>query len=77
MAQHVQPPLLAVLEGQSMSADDAAWASIADAADRALMLPGLSPDSRHDLLEVRAGALIAAGLPSESHRLLGDVQRPA
>lgn len=55
---------LQVLEGDGMSADDAAWASIADAAGAALKLPGLSPASRSDLREVQAGACLAAGLPS-------------
>lgn len=60
-----------------MSPDEAAWASVADAAARALMLPDLSRDSREDLLEVWTGALTAAGLPCERHPLHGGVQLPA
>ncbi len=76
MTQHVQPPLLAVLDGQGMSADDAAWASIADAAERALMLPGLSASCAAKLERVMAAGDSASGrqprpLPQAAHRRLG------
>jgi len=46
-----------------MRPDDAAWASIADAAEKALMLPGLSSASSRELEELRRAALRCAGLP--------------
>ncbi len=73
----MQHPIMVVLRGDSMSADEAAWASVADAAEKALTLPGLTPASRSDLLEVRAGARIAAGLPSELRQPHVGVQMPA
>lgn len=61
--QHEQPPLLAVLNGEGMSADDAAWAMIADAAAAALTLPGLTHQCHLDLHEMVEACSLAAGLP--------------
>lgn len=64
-----------VHEGDAMSADGAAWASIADAVARALNTPGLSRDGRRLLHEAHLSCLDAAGLPhpqssiSEAHPL--------
>ncbi|MCU1677918.1 MAG: hypothetical protein JWM93_2676 [Frankiales bacterium] len=58
-----QRPILNVVHGVGMSADDAAWASLADAATTALKLPGLSPACRSDLDEMTEACLRAAGLP--------------
>jgi hypothetical protein len=54
---------LRIIDGDGMSADDLAWSIIADAAELAIMLRGLSPASRQDLHEVLDGARLAAGLP--------------
>ena len=62
MERH-QPPTLTALDGSGMSADDAAWASIADAAQRALTLPGLSAACAAKLARVMAAGDRAAGLP--------------
>lgn len=56
-------PALTLLRGESMSADDAAWAAIADAADQALMLPGLSPEGALRMKRLRSSSLRAARLP--------------
>ena len=72
-----QGPILKSLDGGGMSADEAAWASIADAAEVALTLPGLSLASARDLLEVWIGSRIAAGLPYEPRPLCGGVQLQA
>lgn len=45
-----------------MSADDAAWAMIADAAEAALTLPGLSPIGCRLVGEAAASCRAAAGL---------------
>lgn len=50
------------IEGGGMCADAAAWAMVADAAAEGVKLPGLTPASRADLLEVLEGARGAAGL---------------
>jgi hypothetical protein len=55
--------ILAAHESDAMSADDAAWALIADAAERALGLPGLSRDCSIDLQTAWAACRRAAGLP--------------
>lgn len=63
IAQYPQPPLLVALPGDEMDADDAAWTLIADAADAAVMLPGLSSRCQTSLrrlaiaCDVRAGRL--------------------
>lgn len=61
--QHTQPPILAVLDGQGLDADDAAWASVADAAELALTFPGLSDCVAAELERLRVASLRAAGLP--------------
>ncbi len=58
---------LVALDGDGMTADQAAWAMVADAAELALRLPDLSRASRRDLSEVWTGARIAASLPCEPH----------
>lgn len=63
---------LTVIEGDSMDADAAAWSALADTARWALKLPGLSPASAADLLDVWVGSRIAAGLPDEPHPQCGD-----
>lgn len=82
----MQSPVLRLHVGDEMSADEAGWSMVADAAAAALKLPGLSPASRGDLFEVWAGSRMAAGLsceppcempPSESLRQLGGVQLQA
>lgn len=52
---------LSVIRGEGMCADDAAWASIADAAERALKLPGLTRRARLDVEEMAAACRAAAG----------------
>jgi hypothetical protein len=56
--------MLAVLDGEGMNADDAAWALIADAAQVAIRLPGLSACATDEMAQLRAASLRAAGLPS-------------
>lgn len=73
----MQHPLLKVLPGDGMSADDAAWATMAEAADRVLMLPGLSHASVRDLVELWSACRGAAGLPCEQHRLHDASRLPA
>jgi len=53
---------LTALDGDSMSADDAAWAMVADAAERALTLPGLSREGSGRMLRLLDSSLRAAGL---------------
>lgn len=60
---HHQSSLLTVVNGDAMTADEAGWAMIADAADRALTLPGLSADGERLLREMAASCRHAAGLP--------------
>ena len=64
----LQHPILNVLDGESMSADDAAWASIADAAEAALTLPGLSPACALELERAWAACRRAAGLHDQRPR---------
>ncbi len=59
---HRQPPILAILDGEGMTADDAAWASIADAVEQALTLPDLSDACAADLRQAWAACRRAAGL---------------
>lgn len=54
---------LDLIYGAEMHADDAAWASIAAAADSALMLPGLSACAAGRMVRLRDSSLRAAGLP--------------
>jgi hypothetical protein len=56
-------PSLSVLHGESMSADDAAWMMVADEADAALKLPGLSSACAGRLVRLRSAALRAGGQP--------------
>ena len=56
----LQRPCLGVVEGGGMSADDAAWAMVADAAGNALMLPGLSRASAAELECLLTAALRCA-----------------
>lgn len=58
----VQPPLLAVVDGDGMGADEAAWAMIADAAELALRLPGLSAEGACELERLLDAALRCARL---------------
>lgn len=68
---------LGVIQGDEMDADRAAWAIVADAAAHALTLPGLSPASSGDLVEVWEGSRIAAGLPCEPRPQRGGAQLQA
>lgn len=65
--RRMQHPIMVVLKGDAMSADDAAWALIADAAAIALKLPGLTPDGRRLILEAFQSCRLAAGLPPQPH----------
>lgn len=56
-------PRLTALAGEGMTADDAAWATLADAAERALTLPGLSASCATKLGRVMVAGDRAAGLP--------------
>jgi len=51
---------LTVLDGQGMSADDAAWTTVAEGAERALATPGLSTASASELQPLIAAALRCA-----------------
>lgn len=64
MTQNPQHPLLGIIDGGSMSADDAAWAAIADAAAAAIKFPGLSSESASELADLREAALRCARLPA-------------
>lgn len=64
--------MLTVHEGAGMSADDAAWAMVADAAERALTLPGLSSDAASELRRLRAASLRCARLPSRRRPAAGQ-----
>lgn len=67
MTGNPQHPLLGVIQGGSMSADDAAWATVADAAEQALTLPGLTEETTTELERVwRASCRCAGRLPSRS-----------
>ena len=57
------PEGLRVLHGDDMSADRAAWAMIAAAAEGALRLPGLSADGVREMRRVQVVSCDAAGLP--------------
>lgn len=59
----MQHPLMTVLEGGGMTADEAAWAGIADAAAGGLTLPGLSDEASVELARLESAALRCAGLP--------------
>ena len=61
-------PELTVLHGDGMTADEAAWAAVADAADEALTIPRLSPQVADELATIRASCRGAAGLPVERSR---------
>lgn len=51
---------LTVLDGQGLSADDAAWTSVAEAVERALTTPGLSRASASELERLHAASLRCA-----------------
>jgi len=53
-------PALTVLDGQGMSADDAAWTTVAEATERALATPGLSTASASELRALLAASLRCA-----------------
>ena len=58
-----QGPILNVIPGDGMSADDAAWTAVAEAADAALRFPGLSSASALELTELHRAALRCARQP--------------
>jgi hypothetical protein len=61
-----QLPLMRLLDGDGMSADDAAWSMVADAAAAALKLPGLSPACASRFERLHQASIRAAGLaPAE------------
>lgn len=64
--QHKQGPILTLHTGEGMTADEAAWSLIADAAERALILPGLSDAGAAAMIRVVNAARSAAGLPARS-----------
>jgi len=47
---------LTVLDGQGLSADDAAWTTVADGVERALATPGLSTASASELQALLAAS---------------------
>lgn len=51
---------LTVLPGDGMSADDAAWLTVAEAAEQARRTPGLSSASASELAELHRAALRCA-----------------
>ena len=53
-------PALTAIDGQGMSADDAAWTMVAEATERALATPGLSRASACELQALIAAALRCA-----------------
>lgn len=57
-----QSPLLVALDGDGMTADDAAWAAIAAAVEAQLTLPGLSEPCAERLREASDSCRHAAGL---------------
>lgn len=61
--ENLRPRGMVLLRGDEMDADSAAWAEIADAADRALRLPGLSPLGLGQMERLAAASRRAAGLP--------------
>lgn len=63
MQQHTQRPLMTVLDGDRMSADDAAYLAVADAAANALTLPGVSDECGMRLRRMVSAGDRAAGLP--------------
>ena len=59
----LQHPLVTVIEGGGMDADEAAWALVAEAASEALKLPDLSESASSELTRLECAALRCAGLP--------------
>ncbi len=57
-----KPCRLTVHDGDGMSADRAAWATIADSALRALKFPGLSAATAAEMRKVAVACRAAAGL---------------
>jgi hypothetical protein len=60
---------LRIIDGDGMSADDAAWLSIAEEAERVVMRPGLSQVGVCEMELLREACLRAAGLPPSQRRL--------
>lgn len=60
----VERPRLTALDGEGMSADEAAWAEVADAVGRALTFPGVSPQSMAELQSLQVSASLCARLPA-------------
>jgi hypothetical protein len=56
-------PGMRLLDGDGMSADDAAWSMVADAAAVALKLPGLSAACASRFERLHQASIRAAGLP--------------
>lgn len=65
-------PALELVRGDGMSADDAAWAMVADAAERALTLPDLSPEGALRMTSLRSASLRAARLPEPPRPAAGQ-----
>lgn len=55
--------MLTVIDGDRMSADEAAWAMLAGAAERALVLPGLSRETTREMAEIVQSSRRCARLP--------------
>lgn len=60
--------LLKVIDGDGMTTDEAAWAMMADAAEAALRLPGLSGPCAAHLDRAWKASRRAAGLPARQRR---------
>jgi hypothetical protein len=68
-------PALTIHHGQSQNANDAAWAMIADAAEEALGLPGLSQDGRRLIAEATVSCRLAAGQDDSAHLVIAPRTR--
>jgi len=55
---------LALIDGDDMTADDAAWAELAATAERALKLPGLSESCAARMVQMSEACRRLAGSPS-------------
>lgn len=64
-----QHPLMVVHDGSGMSADDAAWAEMAETAERNLRLPGLSEACASRMRRMSVSCRDAAGLPQQQSPL--------
>ena len=61
-------PMLTLVAGEGIAADDLAWLSLAEAAERALLLPALSTPCASRMVEMAAACRSAAGQPPPHER---------